>query len=265
MKTKNLKNIAKLFVIVTIAIFSGNSVMGQFVGTNQVDQTPIEERKENTSTYTVAGPATDEYSWQVVGGTVVVPAAGVTGAGTSGDPYVVPFTVGLQSIQVQWPADDSTITSTSGNVSVQRQVASGSVDCPSTIQSMDVVLWSNPTIAIQDADYEICSGDPTLGDITVEFTGAPDFAFKYTITDLDGTVSTEQVVTGESGSTATISIPANLVNSSSTVDQTYIVTITEMYDAFDGFGTIVDGTFTITVHPTIETGPITSDSGLTRR
>ena len=130
---------------------------------------------------------------------------------------------------------------------------------------MDVALWSNPTIAIQDADYEICSGDNTSGDITVAFTGAPNFDFKYTITDTDGNVGAEQTVTGVTTATTTIAIPANLVNSTSTVDQTLIVTITEMNDTFTGAGTIIDGTFTITVHPTIETGDITSNNSLTRR
>ena len=97
------------------------------------------------------------------------------------------------------------------------------------------------------------------------FTGAPNFDFKYTITDTDGNTSPATSVTGETGSTASITIPGNLVNSSSTVDQTYVVTITEMNDAFAGStGTINDGSFTITVHPTVETGDITSDNSLTR-
>lgn len=265
MKTMKTNTIAKLFAMITIAFFTTNAINAQFEGSAQVDQTAIEERKGEISTYTIPGDATDEYSWQVVGGTVVVPAAGVTGAGSAGDPFVVPFTVGLQSIQVQWPADDNTITSIATNVSVQKKVLHASVDCPSAIQSMDIALWSNPTIAIQDADYEICNGDATLGDVTVEFTGALNFDYKYTITDLDGSVGTDQVVTGVAGGTSTISIPATLVNTSSTLDQTYIVTITEMNDSFTGVGTINDASFTITVHPTVETGDIVSDKTLTRR
>ena len=269
MKTKISKKIASVIAIAAIGIFSMNSVFGQFVGTNQTDQTPIEERKGNTSTYTVPGPATDEYSWQVVGGTVVstnvAPSAAISGDGTAGNPYIVPFTVGLQSIDVEWPADDNTITFISGNVSVQRQVAGATVQCPSFIQSLDISLWSNPTATIQDADYDLCSGDATSGDITVVFTGAPNFDFKYTVTGLDGTTGAEQTVTGVTGGTATISIPANLVNTSSTDDQTYIVTLTEMNDGFTGLGTILDASFTVTVHPTIQTGAITSDSSLTRR
>lgn len=264
MKKNVSSKIAKVFSVITLAVISYGA-FAQFAPTATVNQTPIEERKGNTSTYNVPGPATDEYSWQVVGGTVVVPAVGVTGSGTVGDPYVVPFAVGRQSIQVQWPADDNTITSVTGNVSTQRRVAHATVQCPSQIQSLNVERWSAATIRIDDADYEICSGDATLGDITVRFTGAPNFAFKYTIKNLDGTTGAEQTVTGINAATTTIPIPANLVNTSSTVDQTLIVTITEMYDAFTGFGTIVDGTFTITVHPTIETGNITSNNSLTRR
>lgn len=260
-----ISKLVKVGVIALLAFTGVNSLYGQFIGTAQVDQTAIEERKGDLSTYTIAGPAGDEYSWQVVGGTITVPAAGVTGSGTSGDPFIVPFTIGMQSIQVQWPADDNTITSFGTNVSVQRKVSHATVDCPSSIQSMDVALWSNPTIGIQDVDYEICNGDATNGDITVNFTGAPNFDFKYTITGLDGTTGPEQIVTGETGSSATIAIPANLVNTSTTLDQTYVVTITEMNDSFTGFGTITDATFTITVHPTVETGDIVGDNTLTRR
>ncbi len=152
MKTKITSKIAKIAVVLFFMIASAPSLLAQFVTTSTVDQTAIEERKGSLSTYTVPGPATDEYSWQIVGGTVTSPASGVTGSGTDIDPWVVPFTAGLTSIEVQWDADDNTITSTAGNVSVQQRVASGSIQCPSKIQSLDIDFWSNPTIAIQDAD-----------------------------------------------------------------------------------------------------------------
>jgi len=269
MKTKNVKNLMKVALLIAFGLIYGKALFAQFEGTSTVTQSPIvEERKGNTSTYTISGPATDEYSWEVygpAGTTITSPAAGVTGSGTSANPYLIPYAAGLQSITVAWAADDNTITSVSGNVSVQRKVASGTQNCPSQIQSLDIDFWSAPTLSIQDADYDICSGDATSGDITVEFTGAPGFDFKYTITGLDGTVGAEQTVNDVATATTTISIPANLVNTSSTVDQTYIVTITEFNDDFDVAGTISDGTFTITVHPTIETGDISSDNTLTRR
>ena len=267
MKTRIIHQIAKVAALFAIGLLSSNSLIAQFSGTATVDQSPIvEERKGNTSVYTVPGPATDSYKWQVVGptGTTVTVPAGATGAGTAGDPFEV-TAVGLTSITVKWAADDNTITSVSGNVSVQRSVASGTEICPSMIQSLDIDFWSAPTLTIADSDYEICSGDNTAGDITVNFTGAPGFDFKYTITGLDGVTSAETTVSDVATASTTIGIPANLLNTSSTVDQTYIVTITEFNDDFDEAGTISDGTFMITVHPTIETGDISSDNTLTRR
>lgn len=265
MRTIKFSVMSKMLIVAVIAILSLSKVSAQFIGSTILPQTAIEERKGGLSTYTVPGPASDEYSWEVVGGIVTVPAAGVTGSGTIADPYVVPFAVGRQSITVQWPADNNNITSVAGNVSTQRQVAHATVSCPSKIQSLDVAFWSSATIAIADADYEICSGDATLGPITVNFTGAPNFDYKYTVTGLDGTTGPATTVTGATGASQTIALPANLVNTSTTLDQTYIVTITEMNDSFTGLGTILDATFTITVHPTVETGIITSNRTLTRR
>jgi hypothetical protein len=265
MKTRKISAMSKMLVIAFIAILGWSKVSAQFIGSTVVPQTAIEERKGSLSTYNVPGPASDEYSWEVVGGIVTVPAAGVTGSGTVVDPYIVPFTVGRQSITVQWPADNNNITSVSGNVSTQRKVAHSTVSCPSKIQSLDIAFWSAATIKITNADYEICSGDATAGPVTVQFTGATNFDYKYTITNLDGTTSAVIPVTGVSTATQTIALPANLVNTSTTLDQTYIVTITEMNDSFTGLGTILDASFTITVHPSIETGVITSNKTLTRR
>ena len=265
-KMKKMKNLLlKIMMVTFIATIGISKVSSQFIGSTTVDQTVIEERKGNTSNYTIPGDATDEYSWQVVGGVVTSPGVGVTGSGTVVSPYVVPFTVGLQTITVQWGVDDNTITSVTGNVSVQKQVSHTSVSCPSAIQSLDIGLWSNATIKINDTDYELCSGDPTSGPITVEFTGSPNFDYKYTVTDLDGVTGTPVSVVGATTSTQTITIPTSLINTSTTVDQTYIVTITEMNDSFTGLGTITDATFTITVHPIVETGSITSSGTLTHR
>jgi hypothetical protein len=259
---------SKMLVIAFIAILSVSKISAQFVGIAQNDQGTIEERKGGLSTYSLpdaTNPATDEYAWSVVGGAVTLPASGVTGDGTVASPYLVPFTVGLKSIQVQWPVDDNNITKATGTVAAQRKVGHTTVACPSVIQSVVVDLWSAATITILDADYEICSGDATLGPITVQFTGAPNFDYKYTVTGLDGVTAPATVVTGATTATQTIALPANLVNTSSTVDQTYIVTLTEMNDSFTGLGSIIDATFTITVHPTVETGSISSSRTLTRR
>ena len=263
MKTNNLRKIATVTAIMAITMLSANSLFAQFTGTAQVDQTAIDERKAIVSTYTIPGPAGDEYSWQIEGpvGTTIAPVPN-SGDGSAATPFILNFAVGVQSIVVTWPADDSTITSLGANVSVQRKVAHATVECPSEIQSMDISLWSNPEISITNANYEICSGDPTLAPVTVAFTGAPNFDFKYIITDLAGTPGAEVTVTGETGGTADIVIPANLTNTSTTLDQTLIVTITGMNDTFAGAGNIVNGVFTITVHPTVETGDISSDTSL---
>ncbi len=265
MKTKMMNTIEKLAIVIAFVFATGTSVFGQFEGTTTMEQDSIEERKGVTTTYTVPGPAGDDYSWLVTGGTVISPPTGTTGNGSIATPTEIPFTTGLTTIEVEWPADDSTITFLTGNISVQRKVAHDSVSCPSVIQSVDVILWSNPTIAIQDVDYEICSEDPTLGPITVEFTGAPGFDFAYTVTDVEGNVSGPTSVTGVTAATAEIAIPGNLVSTSSTVDQTFIVTITSMNDVFTGStGALIDDTFTITVHPTVETGSVTTTGGLSR-
>lgn len=265
MKTKMMNTIEKLAIAIAFVFVSSTSVFGQLVGTATIEQDSIEERKGVTTTYEVGGDAADDYSWVITGGTVINPPAGTTGNGSIATPTEIPFTTGLTSIEVEWPADDSTITSLTGNISVQQKVAHDSVNCPSIIQSVDVILWSNPTIAIQDVDYEICSGDPTLGPITVEFTGAPGFDFAYTVTDLAGNVTGPTSVTGVTNATAEITIPANLVNTSTTLDQTFIVTITSMNDVFTGStGALIDDTFTVTVHPTVETGGVTTTGGLSR-
>jgi hypothetical protein len=267
MRTIKISVMSKMLVIALVAILGFSKVSAQFIGSTVLTQTAIEERKGGLSTYTVPGPASDEYSWEVVGGTVTVPAAGVTGTGTVADPYIVPFAVGRQTIKVQWPADNNNITSVTGNVSTQRKVVHTSVSCPSKIQSLDVSFWSAATIKINTSDYEICSGDATLGPITVQFTGAPNFDYKYTVKNLDGTTAPATTVTGATGATQTIALPANLVNTSTTLDQTYVVTITEMNDSFTGLGIVIlaNSTFTVTVHPSVETGLISSDKTLTRR
>jgi hypothetical protein len=265
MKTKMMNKIERLAIFIAVVFVSGTSVFAQFEGTTTIEQDSVEERKGSLSEYSIVGPAGDDYSWEVTGGTIISPPPGTTGDGSELTPYVIPFTTGLDTIEVQWPEDDSTITSMRGNVSVQRKVAHDSVNCPSVIQSLDVVLWSNPTATIQDVDYEICSGDITLGPITVEFTGAPGFDFAYTVTDMDGTTSAETQVPDVTTGTTTITIPGNLVNLSSTVDQTFTVNLTSMNDVFTGStGALLDDTFTITVHPTIETGDIGSNNGLSR-
>ena len=263
MKTNS---VLRAIAITVFAVVFSNSLVAQFIGSTVNDQLPIvEERKGGTTTYSVPGPAGDDYTWAVTGSVVSISPAPDAGDGSVGNPYVINWTNGLTSINVEWAADDNTITSVDGNVSVQQKVSSGSITCPSQIQSWDVALWSSPTADIATSDLEICSGDAVGGSITVNFTGAPNFEFTYTITDTDGSTSsvTETAIAGGS---FTIDLPLNLVNSTTDTDQYYTITLDSMIDAFDDVnGTLLNDTFTITVHPTVITGPIQSTRGLSRR
>lgn len=262
MKTNS---VFRALLITLFAVIFSNTVVAQFVGSIINNQIPIvEERKGGTTTYSVPGPGTHDYSWQISGAVSVTPAPS-SGTGTSANPFVINFTNGLNSIQVEWPADDNSINFLEGNVAVQQRVPSGTVVCPSAIQSWDVNLWSAATASITTASFDVCSGDAIGGNITVAFTGAPNFSYTYTIKELDGTVSAPVVESGISASSATIALPANLVNTSTTDDQTYVITLTQMNDSFQGDGALLTSVFTITVHPTVVTGPISSNRGLTRR
>ncbi len=248
--------------ITALVFFNFLNVSAQLIGSTVNTQTPIQEiRKGSIVQYSIpAGVAGELYSWEIVGGTPT-PAAS-SGSGTVADPYIINFTADLNTITVQWNTDAQAITNATGRIRVQKRTGG----CISLIQSLDLTNWSNATATITDADIEMCSGDATPGNITVQFTGAPNFDFKYTIKNLDGTVSAEQIVTGVTGASTTIPLPANLVNTGTTVDQTYEITITQMNDAFQGDGTIADGSFKITVHPAISTGTIqASPSALQRR
>lgn len=250
------------FLISVLATFHFLGASAQLVGTATNSQTPAQEiRKGTTVQYTVpAGTAGEQYSWEIVGGTPTPTAS--SGSGTLADPYIINFTADLTSISVTWNTDAQAIASMAGRIRVQKKIGG----CISTIQSLDITSWSNATATIADADIEMCSGDGTPGSITVQFTGAPNFDFKYTIKNLDGTIGAEQTVTGVTAGSATIPLPANLVNTSTTADQTYEVTLTQMNDAFQGDGAIADGSFKITVHPGVSAGTIlASPSSLQRR
>lgn len=259
-----MKRFIKLCILVVFLLLMGLKSFGQFVGDTVVSQAPIQEvRKGSTTQYSISTGHVDgeQYTWGIVGGTPT-PAPN-SGAGTMADPYIINFTPNLPTITVTWGADDQTITGIPGIVKVQKRSNNG---CASIIQKLDISRWSTPTVSILDADYTICSGDPTTGSISVSFTGSPNFDFKYTIKGMDGTTGEEQVVTGITGATTTIPLPSHLINLSTTNNQTYIVTITQMNDAFTGDGVIIDGTFTITVRPSINTGIIqVSSSALQRR
>jgi hypothetical protein len=259
-----MKRSTKLYIIVVSLFLINLTGYAQLAGDSVFEQTPVQEvRKGATSQYSVSAGhvAGEQYTWSIAGG-MPTPAPN-SGAGTLTDPYIINFTPNLHTISVTWNTDLQAISSLSGNVKVEKRTVGG---CSSVIQSLVVSSWTLATATILGADYSICSGDPTTGSVTVAFTGSPNFDFKYTIKELDGTTSAENLVTGITGSTATISLPSNLVNLSTTADQTYVITLTQMNDSFTGNGVILDGTLTITVHPTINTGVIqVSPASLQRR
>jgi hypothetical protein len=249
--------------LVIVLLLIGLRGSAQLVGNDTIVQTPIQEvRKGSIVQYSVSAGhlAGEQYSWEIVGGTPT-PAPN-SGAGTQADPYVINFTPNLHTISVRWGTDDQTIIGLPGLIRVQKKTNTG---CISVVQSISISKWSASTVSIHDADYTLCSGDPTTGHITVWFTGAPNFDFKYTIKDLDGTTGAEQVVTGVTTASRDILLPSNLVNPSSASDQTYVISITQVNDSFTGMGSITHGTFTITVHPAINTGTIQASPVLQRR
>jgi len=260
-KMKRMSMLMSWVIAALLLLISFNS-SAQLVGNDTIDQSAQEVRKGSTVQYSVSAGhiAGEQYSWEIVGGTPT-PAAN-SGAGTMVNPYVINFTPNLHTISVQWGTDDQTIVGLPCLVRVQKRTNTG---CISVVQSVAITKWSAATISITDADYTLCSEDPTTGHVTVRFTGAPNFDFKYTIKNLDGTTSAEQIVTGVTAATTTIALPSNLVNPSTLGDQTYVVTITQVNDSFTGDGTIAKGIFTITVHPAISTGTIQASPVLLRR
>ena len=125
LNTMKTNSVLRTFAIAVFAVIFSNSLFAQFIGSTTNDQLPVvEERKGETTTYSVPGPGTDDYTWAVTGDVVSITPAPDAGDGSAGDPYVINWTTGLTSIQVVWAADDATITSVAGNVSVQQKVSS---------------------------------------------------------------------------------------------------------------------------------------------
>ena len=213
----------------------------------------------------------EEYRWAVVGGTI-------TAGGTvtpSGDTSIVEWTANAYEITVNWDTDLSldSIGSVAGEIIVQKRTGNG---CPSQLQILPITMWNPATAGVVDDSIEICSGELVGGSVTIGLTGAPDpvadgFEVTYDITATDLTdiggnsldASGSTVVSNTS--TVSIPLPDGLINGSTSVAY-YTITLTGMHDDFTGSGTIVgDGTYTIVVHPTPDTGEIQSSSSLTRR
>jgi len=246
----------------------------------------VEERKNGTSTYSIAaGAPTDEYRWTIeadVAPTSVTPAPS-SGTGVTGDPYIIEWTADLYSIDVVWGADASPdIASTAGIVTVQKRLNAAAV-CASPVQTMNIDFWSVPSAEIDGAvtTLDVCSADLIGGTITLNLTGAPDagqsgndgFEVIYdvavddpllTVSGTDGAVGNGQVVNSD-GATVTIDLPDALVNADNVV-HTYTITLNTVEDDFDdGPYAIAGQVYTINVYPTPTTGVIQSTGSLTRR
>jgi hypothetical protein len=273
MKTKKYSNSMKIVLIAGLMFLASGIAFSQ----------TIEERKGGTSTYSVAASAaTDEYTWTIeaaVAPTVVpVPSSGT---GTPGDPFIIDWTANLTSIAVTWAADGAPdIASTAGVVTVQKRSTVGTL-CPSTIQTLDISLWSLPSAiidAVTSPDQDVCSTDAIGGSVTIDLTGAPDavadgFDLVYdvavsdpllSVTGLVGLPGVDEVV-NSNGATVTIPLPDALVNLHAD-PQYYTITLKTIQDDFDEIPVVVAAqVFTITVYPTPVTGPIGSTGTLNRR
>jgi len=267
-------------VVMTVAVafaFTG-LVSAQFMTPNPSSpntQTMEEVRTGSTVTYNVNADhvAGQEYRWAVVGGTINNGAAVVIG-----DSSVVNWTADLSSISVTWDEDltATPVGSFDGTIIVQKRTGAA---CPSQLQAVPVRLWNNATANIDAAntDFDICSGEAVGGSITINLTGAPDpvadgFEVVYDVTatnltDLGGTALDASGVSAvTNGATLTVTLPDGLVSSDVVNDAQFVITLTSVHDDFTGNGTLgAHSTFTITVHPTVVTGPIVSSSQLTRR
>jgi hypothetical protein len=230
-------------------------------------QQTSEVRKGSTVAYSVVAGhiAGEEYRWEIVGGTPS-PAA-TSGTGTVADPYIITYTANLHTINVTWGTDNNNTIGDAGNVRVQKRSAGG---CISVLQDMQVTCWSAATAVISGATTAaICNGENVGYTVAVNFTGAPNFALDYRIdNNLTGMLqTTNQTISNITGGSTSISIPDNLINTTSS-PQTYTITLTRMNDGFTGDGTIsaTAYTYTITVNPAASTGPITvSPASLQRR
>ena len=278
MKTKQHSNMKRILLAIAMILMANGIVIAQ----------TVEERKGGTSTYSVvAGDPTDEYTWTIYGDVQpasITPAPLPGGDGSVGNPYIVDWTAGQNTIQVTWGADASPdINSVAGRVSVQKRVTSAGAVCPSPVQDMDITFWSEPSAAIAGlADSAVCSADPIGGNITLNLTGAPDgggndgFNVVYDVAVSSANLSTTTAVgqpgtdlaVSTDGATVNIPRPEGLVNTGSAVE-TYTITLKSMTDDLDdGTGlptAIVGQVYTITVYPTPSTGDITSSGSLTRR
>lgn len=266
-----------LFTLLTAVVFTV-ALNGQFQTPNPVSpitQSPTENvRTASSIDYSLVGThnAGEQYRWEVTGGTIT---AGGT-VTTEGAASVIDFTADAHTITVDWDqAPGTDIGSLTADIKVQKISTDG---CPSQVQTLPINIWNLPTATITDGDIEICSGDGTPGQITVDLEGAPALAgdgftvnYEYVAPDIEdgsGSVNGQTGTVTTNTNTVDIPLPATLINTIATADRTFTVNLTLMQDDFndqDGTWTAAGGSYVITVHPALETGDIQSTFSLTRR
>ena len=269
MKYKNLnismmKNVNRKWLVAIGLILVLNPARAQFIGT-EIDSssTLAEVRKGTIVEYSVEADANpgEEFRWEVTGGKIIT--AGAIGEGTIADPSILGFTADMHTIEVEWEVDDSTSGFFSGYIMVQKLTTSS---CSSPILKQEIRQWSMPTASINEnyPDFFICSGDWVGGYIVVDFTGAADFTYSYSIKsnglkdENDDAINTEFHTLTTSNDTVHIPLPERLVNPSEASSKYYSIELTSMNDDFQGDGEIVSDRkeFTITVYPAVKVGTI---------
>jgi len=274
MKTKkysiSLKALAAVVFAFAFSAFLNAQFVPPFPAINT--QTAEEVRANSVVTYSLTtgiNPG-DSYRWVVVGGVIT----GGTGSGVAPDSSILVWTVDATSIEVTWNTDitGTPIGSAPGEIYVQKQTGGS---CASALQRLDITMW-NPATANLDLTglmTEMCSGDALGFPVPADLTGAPDpvatnFGFDvswaYAVTtgtltdlglvDVNGLSGTEYSNTNQ----VDIPLPNGLINSGPS-DAIFELTLTSMLDDFDEGGSVAaSATYVITVHPTPETGEISS-------
>ena len=274
MKTqKNLFLKEALFGLALIFLSSA-LLNAQFTNPGSTTSQTLEEvRTGSNIEYSLVGThvVDEEYRWVVIGGTIT---SGGTVITIGADSSVIEWTANAHTIEVDWTADltGDAIGSGSGDVFVQKR---NSGNCPSAIQVLSMTQWNDPSATLVDPNLAICSGDSPGPSVTIDLSGAPDpvaggFEVIYNITatnltdGVGGSLDGTGLIATANGTTATINLPATIINTD-VVSAQFKITLTSMHDDFDGNGTLGDTEFIVTVHPTPVTGDIISGSKLARR
>jgi len=273
MRTTKILFVKEAFLGLVLLFISSALLNAQFENPGSTTPQTLEEVRTGSNVeYSLVGThvVDEEYRWVVRGGTIT---SGGT-VSTSGDSSIIAWTANAHTIEVDWTADltADAVGSGAGEVLVQKRNAG---NCPSLIQALSINQWNDASATLVDPDLAICSGDSPGASVTINLTGAPDpsadgFEVFYNIaatnlTDGDGnSLDGTGLIATSNGSTATITLPASIINTD-LASAEFKITLTSMHDDFDGNGTLGDIEYVVTVHPTPVTGNIISGSSLARR